>query len=151
MKKVLIFLLALVTFAACKKDSEKTEVEPKDPAGAVAGIYKVSSFAYEVNGKSVVTYKTLPVTQQGVTVSASAEMKKTSDGIVSLVLLLKATGEDDKELDLGEYQVKADGANYGLYSDGGSQIAEISAGKLVFEASGTADGETVEIRFAGKK
>ncbi|GAB3907673.1 hypothetical protein GCM10028803_41840 [Larkinella knui] len=151
MKNVLILLLALVTFASCKKDSEKGEVTPKDPATAVAGTYKLSSFAYEVNGKSVVTYKTLPVTQQGVTVSATAEMEKTSDGTVSLVLLLKATGEDDQQLDLGEYEVKANGANYGLFSDGGSQIAEIKAGKLVFEASGTSEDGSVEIRFEGKK
>jgi hypothetical protein len=151
MKKVLIFLFALVTFAACKKDVEKTEVTPKDPATAVAGTYKLSSFAYEVTGESVVTYNTLPVTQQGITVSASAAIEKTSEGKVSLVLTLKATGEQDRELDLGEYVAKEDGTDYGLFSEGGSQIAEIKSGKLTFEASGTSDGDTVEIRFAGKK
>lgn len=152
MKKVLIFLFALVTFAACKKDVEKADdVTPKDPAAAIAGAYNLTSFSYEVNGESVVTYSKLPITEDGVTVSAVANVEKTSDGKVSLVLLLKATGEQDQELDLGEYVAKADGSDYGIYSENGSQLAEIKSGKLDFQASGTSDGDEVEVRFTGKK
>lgn len=150
MKKIAIFLFALVTLAACKKDTE-TEVTPKDPASTVAGTYQLSSFSYKVNGEDVVSYSKLPVTQKGVTVSASADMQKTGDGTVSLVLLLKATGEQDRELDLGEYEVRAEGRTYGLYTERGSQVAELSAGQLVYEASGTSDGETVEVTFEAKK
>ncbi|MFC5409402.1 hypothetical protein ACFPMF_08800 [Larkinella bovis] len=150
MKKGLIFLFALLTFAACKKDSE-TEVTPKDPASAVAGTYQLSSFDYKVGEESIVSYSKLPVTQKGVTVSASADVQKTGDGTVSLVLLLKATGEQDRELDLGEYEIQAKGKTYGLYTGNGSQVAEINAGQLIFEASGTSDGEPVEITFEAKK
>ncbi|GAB3319348.1 hypothetical protein GCM10027299_11780 [Larkinella ripae] len=150
MKKLLIFLFALVTLAACKKDSE-TEVAPKDPASAVTGTYTLSSFDYKVGEESIVSYSKLPITQKGVTVSASADVQKTGDGTVSLVLLLKATGEQDKELDLGEYEIRAEGKTYGLYTGNGSQVAEFSAGQLVFEASGSSDGEPVEITFEAKK
>ncbi|GAB3252738.1 hypothetical protein GCM10027347_12050 [Larkinella harenae] len=149
MKQVLIFLFTLVVVAACKKT--EPEVEPKDPASAVAGTYALSSFSYTAGGESIVDYPKLPVTQKGVTVSASAKVEKTGSETVLLVLLLKATGEQEKELDLGEYTIKESGKTYGFYTDNGTQIAEISAGQLIYEASGTSDGEPVEIVFEAKK
>ena len=154
MKKVLIFLFALVTFAACKKDTEKAEeVTPKDPAAAIAGKYALTSFSLESDGESVLEYSKLPVTEDGVTVSAIATVEKTTEGKVSLVLLLKATGEQDRELDLSEYEVRANGSTYGLYFSGtGDQIGEIKDGRLSYQASATADdGSALEILFEARK
>ncbi|MFD1141583.1 hypothetical protein ACFQ4C_10710 [Larkinella insperata] len=153
MKKVLIFLFALVTFAACKKDTEKAEVTPKDPASAIAGKYNLSSFSLENDGETALEYRRLPVTEDGVTVSAIATVEKIADGKVSLVLLLKATGEQDRELDLSEYEVRANGSTYGLYFSGtGDQIGEIKDGRLSYQASATStDGSSLQILFEAKK
>ncbi|MFD1141606.1 hypothetical protein ACFQ4C_10825 [Larkinella insperata] len=160
MKKVFIFLFALVAFTACKKDindPQPNDPQPNEPvetpAGIVAGTYKLTSFHF-IQGANEIEMPTLPLVESGKTVaSGTAKMAKKSDGKVVLDLNLFIEGEGTVALiEKLEVEVRKSGSNYGLYA-GGDRIGDADGGFIIFNVSGTdsSTGDELKLAFHAKK
>ncbi|WP_128545884.1 hypothetical protein [Larkinella soli] len=151
MKKVLIFLFALLTFAACKKENDP-QPEPKDPISSVAGSYKMSSFHF-VQGADELELPKLPLVEAGKTVaSGTAVIKKTSTG-ATMDVTLKLDGEGTialiEDMDI---EVRESGKVFGLYA-GGDRIGDADGSNIIFNISGTDPdtGDKLSLAFTAKK
>ncbi|MFC5409451.1 hypothetical protein ACFPMF_09045 [Larkinella bovis] len=154
MKSIFIFLFALLTIVACKKDNT-TDPEPEQPAGPAArvtGTYTLSSFHF-INGGNEIELPTLPLVESGKTVaSGTAKITKKTDGKATLDLTLFIEGEGRTLLEGLEIDVKESGKVYGLYAEG-ERIGDCDGGFLIFNVGGTDPdtGDELKLAFNGKK
>ncbi len=149
MKKLLLFLLVLVSFTACKKG--ENEIDPKNPAEAVAGSYNLTSFRF-VSGTDEVDLPKMPYTQNGQTISGTVVLAAKSEETVTFTLTLKATGQKNQSIDIDNVEVKADGGAYGLYVDN-QLVADADGDKIIFylEEKDAQTNEKVELKFTASK
>ncbi len=115
MQKLILFLVVLVAFAACKKDND---VAPADPAAAVAGTYVVSRIALDGPGTAADVDEKYPETVNGITYASELIVNQTANTTdrISFVVKVKETGEDDYEFITAEdIEVRRNGSNYDLY------------------------------------
>ena len=153
MKKIVLFLLVLGAFAACKKENDPKPDKPVEPAAKVAGSYKLSSFHF-INGADEVELEKLPVVEGGKTVaSGTAKITKKTDGKVTMDLTLFIEGEGNISVveDL-EFEVRESGKNFGLYAAGGDRIGDADGDFIIFNVSGkTEAGDELMLAFNANK
>ena len=151
MKTILMFLFIAVAFTACKKE---TDVTPK-PTAALAdkfvGSYKLSSFRY-TDSQTNLDLPTLPLTNNGQTVSGTVKVTKLTDTTVKMYLLLKITGADDYSQDFDDLTIKQSGTEYGLFF-GTARIADVEGTTVIFNYSETdpTTKETIAMAFVAKR
>lgn len=152
MNKVLIFLFALITFAACKKDTEPQPApEPKDLGTMVAGKYTLTSFRYTRNGDDVMNVDKMPATVDGSKVSGTAVFTKSATDRVDMAFKLVADGEEIYSLSGEDLEVRKDGSEYGLFA-GETRIADVDGSMVIFNLAQTdSDGEEIEVAFIARK
>ncbi|GAB2569098.1 carbohydrate-binding protein [Spirosoma areae] len=149
MKTLILFLLVLVSFTACKKG--ENDVNPQKAAEAVAGTYTLTSFRY-ASGSDVINLPKMPYTQGGQTVSGTVKLSPTSEENVTLTLTLKVTGEQDQSIDIDNVEVKKTSEAYGLYVDN-QLVADVDGNNIIFNLNETdpQTKETLELKFTAKK
>lgn len=142
MKKLILLLFVTLAFSACKKGDN--DITPKNPADAVAGRYKLTSFRLEQGNQQI----SLP--GNGQSLNGVAELIKSgTDGHVQLLLTVNNT----KLVEAGdlEFEVRKTSEAYGLF-DGSDQYADVDGSNIIFDLSGTDDnGQQVALSFVGNK
>ncbi|MFD2569917.1 hypothetical protein ACFSUS_04680 [Spirosoma soli] len=144
MKKGLLFVFAVLVFAACKKDNDPA---PADLATAIAGNYALNSFFSVTEGDSI-NFPTLPTTIQGTTISGTISATKRTSNFVDLLLTVKELGT----LPLDSVEVRQSGNTYELYLYDLS-LGTVEGNTMNFNVSDI-DPDTNEpfiIRFQAKK
>jgi hypothetical protein len=143
MKKLILFVLVALTFSACKKG--ENEVNPQNPADAVAGRYKLSSFSLQQGSQRI----SLP--GNGQSLNGTAELTKASqEGYVKLTLTVNNNQVID-DSDNFELEVRKTSEAYGLF-DGSDQYADVDGNNIIFSLSGTDNNnQQVALSFVGKK
>ncbi|GAB3957620.1 hypothetical protein GCM10028805_50660 [Spirosoma harenae] len=149
MKKLLLFLLVSVAFSACKKG--ENDINPRKPAQAVEGSYKLTSFYYAA-GSDEIDLPRMPYTQGGQTISGTVRLTSTSDDNVTLTLTLKVTGQKDSSIEIDNVEVQKSSEAYGLYVDG-ELVADADGNNIIFNLSETdvQSGETLALKFNASK
>lgn len=149
MKKLLLFLLVSVAFGACKKS--ENDINPRKPAEAVEGIYKLTSFYY-ASGSDEIDLPRMPYTQSGQTISGTVRLAASSDDYVTLMLTLKVTGQKDSSIDIDNVEVQKTSEAYGLYVDG-ELVADADGDNIIFNLSETdaQSGESLALKFNASK
>ena len=112
MKKLLSVLSVVLLLAGCSK---KDDAVAPDAGAAVAGTYNVSRLEIDAPGTANDVKLTLPVTNAGVTASATLVVTRKTEKTVSLLFTQKTTGKSDTPTDFGEGEVRANGSNYDIY------------------------------------
>lgn len=142
MKKLILLLFVTLAFSACKKGDN--DITPKNPADAVAGRYKLTSFRLEQGNQQI----SLP--GNGQSLNGVAELIKSgTDGHVQLLLTVNNT----KLVEAGdlEFEVRKTSEAYGLF-DGSDQYADVDGSNIIFDLSGTDDnGQQIALSFVGNK
>lgn len=146
MKKAILFVFAVLAFAACKKDNDPT---PADPATAVSGNYTLSSF-YSITEGDTLNFPTLPASYQGVAVSGTLSATKSTSNFVNMVLTLSATGSTIGTLPLDSVEVRQTGTTYDLYL-GGTSLGTADGNTINFDVSDNDPQDPFIIRFKAQK
>ena len=137
MNKLLLLLFAVLSFTACKKNAIVDPQPTTSLADKFAGTYALSSFRYTDTDSQVnVDLPTLPMTNNGNTVSGTVSLVKKTDTTVDMRFLMKATGATDFKLDLPDLEVRKVGSEYGLFSDD-TRIADVEGTIIIFNYSET--------------
>lgn len=151
MKKLFLLLFVAMTFAACEKDAD---VNPK-PTAALSdkfvGSYKLSSLRY-TDAQTNLDLPTLPLTNNGKTISGTVTLTKVTDTKATMNILLKTTGVDDYEQVIKELDVRQVGSEYGLFL-GTARIADVDGSVIIFNYSETdpSTKETIAMAFVAKR
>lgn len=145
MKKLIIFLVMVAAIGSCTKK----EVDPKPSVEAVVGTYVIDYMSVRSNGKTT-TISKLPTTQGGITYSGRAELTSTAPDVIDVRILLLVDGKDDNPSDLEGFEFKKKGDAYGLYQLG-RFIADLDGKTIKFDYTVSDKGETVFIKFNGKR
>lgn len=147
MKKLLILLVLLVSFSACKKEKD---VEPETLSARVAGTYELKSFRYKDKDNNVNIDK-MPATQNGRTASGTVVLRENGDDQVDMKLTLKVTGNDDASIDIDGMEVQEAGKALGLFIDG-TRVADADGSSIIFNISETdQSGQRVEFAFTAQR
>jgi hypothetical protein len=151
MKNLLVLLFVVVSFTACKKDND---VQPQSTtlADKFVGTYKLSSFRYS-SGATNVDLSTLPMVDNGQTVaSGTVKLIKSTDTKLNMAFVLKTAGNDDVTFTLEDLEIKQEGGEYGLYTDG-VRIADVGGTIIIFNysAKNPDTNESQEMAFIAKK
>ena len=112
MKKLLTTLSVVFLLAGCSK---KDDAVAPDAASAVVGTYNVSRLEIDAPGTANDSKLALPVTNAGVTASATLVATRKTEKTVSLLFTQKTTSKPDTPTDFGEVEVRANGSNYDVY------------------------------------
>ncbi|GAB4025470.1 hypothetical protein [Spirosoma gilvum] len=149
MKTLILFVGFVLIFSACKKGDN--DVNPRKPAEAVAGSYKLTSFYYAA-GTDEIDLPKLPYSQGGQTISGTVRLTATDDDHVTMTLTLKATGQQDASIDIDNVEVQKSSEAYGLYVDG-ELVADADGGSIIFNLSETdaQSGESLALKFNASK
>ncbi|KAB7732052.1 hypothetical protein F5984_07505 [Rudanella paleaurantiibacter] len=131
MKHLLLLLVGLLAFASCKKEDEPMPVA----SARVAGTYVVSRIAYDAPGTVDDYDVTLPRSVNGVSQSGTlvAQRFDNRDDAVTIVITIKTTGEQDRNLDLQDFDLAESGRTLNLNFNGATY--------------GTTDGNTIKLDF----
>lgn len=138
MKKLLLLLLLLAGFTACRKNKDTV---PASPAEAVAGTYVLKSMRYTNTADPSKSYNltNLPATVSGKTLSGKVSITRTADAAVDLNLTLSVTGSQDSSVPMDGLSVEKSGNGYILYADG-MKIGDITNGSLSVDISDSSGG-----------
>ncbi len=131
MKKLLPILAILIFLAGCSK---KDDAVAPDAGTVVAGTYNVTRLEIDSPGTVNDSKLTLPVTNAGVTVSATLIATRKTEKTVSLLFTQKTTGKPDTPTDFGEVEVRANGSNYDMY-DGTDKIGTVVGNTFTIDAT----------------
>ncbi|MBO0953059.1 membrane lipoprotein lipid attachment site-containing protein [Fibrella forsythiae] len=149
MKKMVLFLVFVLTLTACKKE---TDIKPTPAlADKFAGSYQLNSFRF-TGGGTELDLPTLPVSGNGQSVSGAVTLVKVAGAKLALELVIKATGANDYKLQLENLEVKQIGAEYGLFSNN-QRIADVDGTALIFNVSETdpTTKETIAVAFVARR
>ncbi|MBC8154862.1 MAG: hypothetical protein H7Z72_18350 [Bacteroidetes bacterium] len=149
MKKIVLFLVIALSFAACSK---KEDVEPKGTASEVVGVYKLTSFTYQSKDGNAV-YPELPVVQRGketdfgtVTLTETDDLDKVTMG-VDFTLPTAGFGDLEDDEFIEELEVVKNGSKYDLKLPSGSKLATINGNTLSLDG----EGEDFSIAFTADR
>lgn len=133
MKKLVLFIVVLVSFSACKKGQD--EVKPKGTASEIIGTYELTNFRLQLaNDKNDYQYPQLPVVQKGKKTDYGTvtlrEVENNLDGaVMGLSLTLPTIGLELDEEEFAHIDVKKNGSKYDIYADG-TKFASVSGSTL---------------------
>lgn len=131
MKKLFSILAILIFLAGCSK---KDDAVAPDAGSAVAGTYNVSRLEVDAAGTANDSKLALPVTNAGITVSATINATRKTEKTIGLLLTLKITGQPDDSDDFGEVEVRANGSNYDLF-EGTGKVGTVVGNTLTIDAT----------------
>lgn len=145
MKQLLLLLLALASFTACKKDGDVTPKPTTALVDKFVGSYTLNSFRYVDTASEInLDIPTLPVTKGSQTVSGTVALVKKTNATVDMNFRLKSTDSEDFTFSLNDLEVRQVGSEYGLFSDG-VRIADVEGSVIIFNLSET--NPTTKARF----
>ncbi|MBO0952525.1 lipoprotein [Fibrella forsythiae] len=149
MKKMILFLVFVLTLTACKKE---TDIKPIPAlADKFAGSYQLNSFRF-TDGQTELDLPTLPVSGNGQSVSGTVTLVKVAGATLNLELVIKATGVQDYRERIENVEVKQVGSEYGLFS-GTLRIADVDGAMLIFNVAQTdpTTSKTITMAFVAKR